>query len=105
MALSPQSIAKAVRSTASRAQRKVQEAEHELHAANATLLDALPRHDEQAIEHAARRTAKAESAVHAASEELEVVSHLLNDSTSTLVSPAGASGEGLRSLVERLRQV
>jgi predicted transcriptional regulator len=105
MTLSPQSVAKAVRSKASRAHRKVQEAEHELHAANTTLIDALPRHDERAIEDAARRTMKAESAVHSASEELEVVSHLLDDTTSMLVSPSGASGEGLQSLVERLRQV
>jgi hypothetical protein len=104
MALTSDSIRYAVRRKAKRAQDNVHAAEEELHAANVELRKALPRHDEQAIAHAAQRTLFAEEEVRLAAQELEAVSELLNDGTPIEYTSGNASGEGAHSLLPWLRR-
>ncbi|TFZ06233.1 hypothetical protein EZ313_06200 [Ramlibacter henchirensis] len=107
MALTSQSIAGTVRRKARRAQENVKAAEGELIAANEELKEAMPRRDVEAIAHAAERTLVAEEEVRQAAHELEVVDELLDDGSAGPPAPSGtegASGEGVRSLLPRLRR-
>jgi hypothetical protein len=105
-ALTPDSIAGTVRRKARRARDNVAAAKEELAAANETLKEAVPRRDADAIAQAAERTVVAEEEVRQAAHELEVVNELLDDGTPA--PPAGgapgASGEGVRSLLPRIRR-
>ncbi len=107
-ALTPDSIAGTVRRKARRARDNVAAAKEELAAANETLKDALPRRDADAIAQAAGRTLVAEEEVRQAAHELEVVNELLEDGAPVPTPPAsgahGASGEGVRSLLPRIRR-
>ncbi len=108
MALTTDSIAGTVRRKARRAQDSVKAAEEELAAANETLKEALPRRDTEAIARAAERTVVAEEEVRQAAHELDVVNELLDDGSPAPATPAGASkgasGEGVRSLLPRIRR-
>ena len=105
-ALTPDSIAGTVRRKARRARDNVAAAKEELAAANQTLKEALPRRDTDAIAQAAERTVVGEEEVRQAAHELEVVDELLDDGSPT--APAGgsegASGEGVRSLLRRIKR-
>jgi multidrug resistance efflux pump len=102
MALSKESVERAVQRKAQRAHRKVKAAEAELHAANEALKEALPTHDVDAIAGAAERTAAAEDDVREAAHELEAVDELL-ERRGPATSRSGASGEGADSLLPWLR--
>jgi hypothetical protein len=108
MTLTPDSLTGTVRRKARRAHDNVKAAEEELAAANETLKEALPRRDTEAIAQAAERTVVAEEEVRQASHELEVVDELLDDGSPAPVPTAGASkgasGEGVRSLLPRIRR-
>ena len=107
-ALTPDSIAGTVRRKARRARDNVTAAKEELAAANETLKEALPRRDNDAIADAAERTVVAEEEVRQAAHELELVNELLDDGSPTPAPAAddakGASGEGVRSLLPRIRR-
>jgi len=106
-ALTPDSIAGTVRRKARRARDNVAAAKEELAAANETLRQALPRRDTDAIAQAAERTAVAEEEVGQAAHELEVVNELLDDGTAPTPPGGGthgASGEGVRSLLPRIKR-
>jgi hypothetical protein len=98
MALTHESLTRAARRKAQRAQVKVHSAEEQLETANSALREAIPRKDVEAITQAAQLTAVAEIEVHEAAQELEAVTELLDDGA---VPPANgsASGEGVRSLM------
>lgn len=98
MALTQESLTRAARRKAQRAQDKVKSAELQLGAANRTLRRALPRKDVEAIAEAAEQTAVAEEEVREASHELEAVTELLDESH-PVVANGAASGEGVRSLL------
>ena len=105
-ALTPDSIAGTVRRKARRARDSVAAAKDELAAANATLKQALPRRDTDAIAQAAERTVVAEEEVRQAAHELEVVNELLDDGSPTppVEGAPGSSGEGVRSLLPRIKR-
>ena len=105
-ALTPDSIAGTVRRKARRARDNVAAAKDELAAANETLKEALPRRDTDAIAHAAAGTVVAEEEGRHAAHELEVVNELLDDGSPTppVDGDRGSSGEGVRSLLPRLRR-
>jgi hypothetical protein len=102
MALTGESIRRAVKRKAQRARQKVKAAEDDLVAANSVLKQAIPRHDVEAIAVAAERTSAAEDEVRAAAQELEAVGVLLE---TTPTQPAGgASGEGADSVLPYLKR-
>jgi hypothetical protein len=107
-ALTPDSIAGTVRRKARRARDNVAAAREELAAANETLKEALPRRDTEAIAEAAERTVVAEQEVIQAAHELDVVDELLDDGSPRPTPGAsgarGASGEGVRSLLPRIKR-
>lgn len=104
MALSNESITGAARRKAQRARPKVEAAEADLHAANEALREALPARDVEAIAQAAERTATAEDEVREAAHELEGVDELLAPAATALAGPrSNASGEGVASLLRRVR--
>jgi hypothetical protein len=118
MALTQESMAGTVRRKARRAQENVKAAEQELVAANEMLKEALPVRDTEAIAQAAERTLVAEEEVREAAHELEIVNTLLQDGAATPAPdcavavaatqgavPAGASGEGTRSLLPYLQRL
>jgi len=102
MALTDESARSVIQRKAKRAQRSVKAAEADLAAANETLKEALPRKDVEAITEAAELTMTAEEEVREAAHELEVVNELLQDAAPP---PGGGrtSGEGLRSLLDRMK--
>ncbi len=93
---------------AQKVQRKLQEAEAELHAANGILVEAVPTRDREKIDEALEQNIAAEEKVHDAAEELEVVRELLADDAApdNRVAPAeraaGQSGQGVKSLIPHL---
>jgi hypothetical protein len=104
MALTGESIRRAVQRKAQRARQNVLAAEDDLVAANEVLKLAIPKRDVDAIARAAERTVAAEDQVHAAAQELEAVGVLL-ESTSTAPHPEGsASGEGADSVLPYLQR-
>ena len=105
MALTLRSLASAAKRRASRAHAHVEDARRELVAANADLDKAIPSRDVRRIRRAHDRTLGAERAVAQASHELEVVGELLSEGTEPgRPADTSSSGEGVRSLVESLRQ-
>lgn len=98
MALTHESLTRAARRKAQRAQDKVKAAELQLDTANRTLRRAIPRRDVEAIAEAAEQTAVAEEEVREAAHELEAVNELLDDDR-PVAGHGGASGEGVRSLL------
>jgi hypothetical protein len=97
MALTQESLSRAARRKAQRAQDKVKAAEQQLDSANRTLRSAIPRKDVEAITAAAQQTAVAEEEVREAAHELEAVNELLDEAP--IAGHGGASGEGVRSLL------
>ncbi|MES2785322.1 MAG: hypothetical protein V4684_07655 [Pseudomonadota bacterium] len=102
MALSPDSLAEVAHRKAQRAREKVANAEGELKSANRKLEKAIPRGDTNEIQSAHTLTQKAEHEVVAAGEELQVVESLLEAHTAPESDKSGVSGEGLKSLIEKL---
>ena len=98
MALTQESLSRAARRKAQRAQDKVKAAEQQLDSANRTLRRAIPRRDVEEIAEAAERTALAEEEVREAALELEAVNELL-DGNRPVAGHGAASGEGVRSLL------
>jgi hypothetical protein len=93
---------------ADKVQRKLQQAEAELHSANGVLVKAVPRHDQQEIDAALQQNVAAEEKVHDAAEELEVVKELLSDaepdgrSADAAAAAQGQTGQGVKSLIPYL---
>lgn len=105
MALTLRSLATAAKRRAQLAHVHVEQARHELAAANQELDDAIPTGDVSRIRGAHERTQEAEREVTEASEELEVVGELLSDgSEPERPGEQGAPGQGVRSLAKLLRQ-
>ena len=98
MALTQDSLSRAARRKAQRAQEMVKAAEQQLDSANRTLRRAIPRNDVEAITEAAQQTAVAEEEVREAAHELEAVNELLDEGR-PIAGHGGASGEGVRSLL------
>jgi hypothetical protein len=106
-ALTKEALASAAGRKAEKVQRKLQEAEAELHTANELLVEAVPKHDQQEIEDALKQNVAAEEKVHEAAEELEVVKELLAEAgpATAPAGPArtgGQSGRGVKSLIPHL---
>jgi hypothetical protein len=106
-ALTQAALVAAAGRKAQKVQRKLHEAEVELHTANEILVKAVPTRDQHDIEAAVEQNVAAEGKVHDAVEELEVVKELLADAE----APAGAeklpglrgqSGQGVKSLMPHL---
>lgn len=94
---------------AKRVQRKLHEAEAELHTANEILVKAVPTRDEASIDAAVEQNVAAEEKVHDAAEELEVVNALLADAQQAPCTDApplspGRTGQGANSLIPHLNQ-
>jgi len=103
-AVSPQELAAAAGRKARRVQRKLHEAETEMHSANEALLhQAHGREVAEAVE----RNADAERKVHEAVEELEVVKQMLEHPEAPQAGApthdAGKSGAGVKSLLPHLK--
>lgn len=105
MALSLKSLAEVAQKRARRARASIQRAEARLKVANSTLERAIPNGHAKAIEDAHEDTKCAEHAVQSANEDLQVVEELLDTerSSDSAQYPSHATGEGLKSLVEMLR--
>jgi hypothetical protein len=102
-AVTPQAMAQAASRKARRVQKKLHEAESQMHSANEALAHA-PHAKE--VDEAVQRNAQAERKVHEAAEELEVVKEMLEHSepraASDGISP-GKTGDGVRSLLPHLK--
>jgi hypothetical protein len=94
-------------------QRKLKEAEAELHTANEILVKAKAKEarDKQDMEIAVEQNAAAEEKVHDAAEELQVVKQLLAEadadahtSASSGSRSTGQSGDGVKSLIAHLER-
>ena len=109
-ALTQASLVSTAGRKAKRVQRKLKEAEAELHTANETLVEAVPAHDKESIDAALEQNAAAKEKVHDAAEELEVVSALLSDDdqptqvTNEPMDSTGKTGQGLKSLIPYLKR-
>jgi hypothetical protein len=109
-ALTSASLVSTAGRKAKRVQRKLQEAEAELHTANELLVQAVPTRDQGSIDTALEQNVAAEEKVHDAAEELEVVHALLSDAgetaqaTGTLPNAKGQTGQGAKSLIPHLNQ-
>jgi hypothetical protein len=109
-ALTPASLVSTAGRKAKRVQRKLQEAEAELHTANELLVQAVPTRDQESIDAALEQNVAAEEKVHDAAQELEVVNALLSDAgetaqaTGTLPNAQGQTGQGAKSLIPHLNQ-
>lgn len=98
---------------AHKVQRKLKQAESELHAANGILANAKARQtpDKQEIGVAVEQNVAAEEKVHDAAEELQVVKQLLAEadadahaSASSGSRATGQSGDGVKSLIPHLQR-
>ena len=84
-------------------QRKLKEAEAELHTANEILVEAVPANDKESIDAALEQNVAAKEKVHDAAEELEVVNALLSDddppaqAASEEPASKGKSGQGRKA--------
>lgn len=102
-AVTPQALAAAAGRKTRRVQRKLNEAEREMRSANEVL--AHTPHARE-IDDAVQRNADAERKVHEAVEELEVVKEMLahaDPNGAPPASPAGTSGDGVKSLLPHLK--
>ncbi len=102
MALNHASLARAARKRASRAKDKARSAEVRLAAIEGSLDAAVPAAAEAVVEEVAHQAAVARQEVHAAVEELEVVTELLTEASRSTGS-SNHSGEGLSSLLPHLK--
>jgi hypothetical protein len=103
-AITPQALAVAAGRKARRVQKKLHEAETEMHTANEAL--AHGPHAKE-VDEAMRRNADAERKVHEAVEELEVVKEMLEHADpKDLADPAerGKTGQGVKSLLPHLKR-
>jgi hypothetical protein len=96
---------------ADKVQRKLQQAEAELHTANKILVKAVPTHDRKEIDSAVLQNVAAEEKVHDAAEELQVVKELLADADAESImlgaaatGSTGRSGDGVKSLMPHLER-
>ena len=107
-ALTQASLVSAAGRKAKRVQRKLHEAEAELHTANEILVEAVPAHDKESIDAALEQNVAAKEKVHDAAEELEVVNELLSDgdeaATDEPSASKGKTGQGLKSLIPHLNR-
>jgi hypothetical protein len=107
-ALTQAALASTAGRKADKVQRKLQQAEAELHNANGILVNAVPTHDQQEIDAALKQNVAAEEKVHDAAEELEIVKELLSEGEPAVPSaksrPAarGQTGQGVKSLMPHL---
>jgi predicted Zn-ribbon and HTH transcriptional regulator len=102
-AITPQAMAVAAGRKARRVQKKLHEAESEMHSANEALAHA-PHAKE--VDEAVRRNADAERKVHEAVEELEVMKEMLEHAQPMeLMGPSacGKTGQGVKSLLPHLK--
>lgn len=108
LALNQTDLASAAGRKAQKVQRKLHQAEAELHAANEMLVKAAPRRDKKELDAALEQNVAAEEKVHEAAEELEIVNELLNEATSApqgvKAAPVsqGRTGHGVKSLMPHL---
>ena len=103
-AITPEALAVAAGRKTRRVQKKLHEAESEIHSANEVL--AHPReHDGREVSEAVERSNRAERKVHEAVEDLEVVKEMLEhtDAPHGGNGAAGKSGDGVKSLLPHLR--
>ena len=96
---------------AHKVQRKLQQAEAELHTANQILVKAVPTHDQREIDTAVKQNVCAEEKVHDAAEELQVVKELLSEADADAASygittfrSTGQTGDGVKSLIPHLER-
>jgi hypothetical protein len=94
---------------AQKVQRKLKQAETELHTANEILVKAVPTRDKQDIDSAVQQNIAAEEKVHDAAEELQVVKELLSDveagaQGTSITNSTGQSGDGVKSLIPHLER-
>ena len=103
-AITPEALAVAAGRKTRRVQKKLHEAENEIHSANQVL--AHPRqHDGRAVRQAVERSSEAERKVHEAVEDLEVVKAMLEHTDPTHGhAPGGKTGAGVKSLLPHLRR-
>lgn len=106
-AMTDAALASAAARKAEKVQRKLHQAEAELHSANKTLVEAVPKHDQREIEDALKQNIAAEEKVHDAAEELEVVKELLSNAEPSAgagmpTRQAGQTGHGVKSLIPHL---
>jgi hypothetical protein len=106
-ALTQAALVAAAGRKADKVQRKLHEAEAELHTANQILVKAVPTRDNDDIDAAVEQNVAAEGKVHDAVEELEVVKELLADSEAPAgmekdPGAQGRSGQGVKSLIAHL---
>jgi hypothetical protein len=109
-ALTQAALVSTARRKTKNVQRKLQEAEAELHNVNTTLVKAVPARNNAVIEKAVEKNAEVEEKVHDAKEELAVVTELLADvqadgaatNTFTNTESSGKSGQGVKSLIPHL---
>lgn len=102
-AITPEGLAVAAGRKATRVQKKLHEAESEMHSANEALAN-VPHAKE--VDEAVQRNADAERMVHEAVEELEVVKEMLeHPQPQGLMGPSasGKTGQGVKSLLPYLR--
>jgi hypothetical protein len=107
-ALTQASLVSTAGRKAKRVQRKLHEAEAELHAANEVLVEAVPVNDKESIDAALEQNVAAKEKVHDAAQELEVVNALLSEgaaqATSEPLGSEGRTGQGAKSLIPHLNQ-
>jgi hypothetical protein len=96
---------------ADKVQRKLQQAETELHTANKILVKTVPTRDRKDIDSAVQQNVAAEEKVHEAAEELLVVKELLADADAEaailgtgITASKGQSGDGIKSLLPHLER-
>jgi hypothetical protein len=108
-AITTSALADAAGRKTRRVQQKLQEAESQMHEANAVLASAAPARNTTQVHRAVRANEEAERKVHEATRELEVVKEMLEhaeDASSAAAPPArpsGNTGHGVRSLLDHLR--
>ncbi len=106
MSLTLQSLTAAARRKTARARKHVEAAEADLHDANKQLERAIPLAHQEELEQAHEQTQRAEQELSIAAKELEIAEQLLVEQV--VEAPAdkstqGASGEGIQSLIHKLK--
>jgi hypothetical protein len=105
-ALAPADLASAASRKADKVQRKLHEAEVELHTANSVLVKAVPGGKRRDLNQAVEQNVAAEAKVHEAAEELEIVKELLDNAEGAVAAATsgaqGRTGQGVKSLIQHL---
>jgi len=106
-AITTSALAAAAGRKTRRVHKKLQEAETEMHEANAVLAQSAPARTTTEVHRAVRVNVEAERKVREATEELEVVREMLESVESRVAvkgaSSGGNTGHGVHSLLEHLR--